>query len=168
MTTDLTTGADTFARLFEGVHEGVYIGTIAPGGDRTLSANPYLKLMFGFSADTPQEDVRPFEADRFVDLQARESFVERLERDRTVSDYLLRLRRADRVPIWVEVTARSEPDAGGGLRVEALMRDVSERKRRITGTGGKDKTARHRNLRARKWEGSRNCHSEPSEESFAG
>ena len=129
MTTDLTTGADTFARLFEGVHEGVYIGTIAPGGDRTLSANPYLKLMFGFSADTPQEDVRPFEADRFVDLQARESFVERLERDRTVSDYLLRLRRADRVPIWVEVTARSEPDAGGGLRVEALMRDVSERKR---------------------------------------
>jgi signal transduction histidine kinase len=129
MTADLTTGADAFARLFEAVHEGVYIGTVSAAGVRTLSANPYLKLMFGFAADTPQEDVRPFEPERFVDPQAREAFVERLERDAAVSDYLLRLRRADRVPIWVEVTAHAEAAPSGGLRVEALMRDVSERKR---------------------------------------
>src|SRR5262245_7071887 len=129
MTADLTTGADAFARLFEAVHEGVYIGTVSAAGVRTLSANPYLKLMFGFAADTPQEDVRPFEPERFVDPQAREGFVERLERDGAVSDYLLRLRRADRVPIWVEVTAHAEAAPSGGLRIEALMRDVSERKR---------------------------------------
>jgi two-component system cell cycle sensor histidine kinase/response regulator CckA len=84
--------------------------------------------MFGFAGETPQDTVRPFEADRFVDPQAREGFLERLGRDGAVTDYLLRLRRADRSPIWVEVTAHAEP-CPDGVRIEALMRDVSERKR---------------------------------------
>ena len=84
--------------------------------------------MFGYAAETPQEEVRPFEVERFVDPQARDGFVERLQRDGAITDYLLRLRRADRTPMWVEVTAHAEP-AGEGIRVEALMRDVSERKR---------------------------------------
>jgi signal transduction histidine kinase/CheY-like chemotaxis protein len=121
--------ADAFARLFEAVHEGVYIGTIDGPYTATVSANPYLKLMFGFAADTPQSEVRPFEADRFIDLQARDGFVQRLERDGAVTDYLMRLRRADRVAIWVEVTAHADRQGERGLRVEALMRDVSERKR---------------------------------------
>jgi signal transduction histidine kinase/CheY-like chemotaxis protein len=120
--------AEAFARLFESVHEGVYIGTVSPSAALTLSANPYLKLMFGYAAETPQEDVRPFEVERFVDPQAREGFVERLQRDGSITDYLLRLRRADRTPMWVEVTARAER-YDEGIRVEALMRDVSERKR---------------------------------------
>ncbi len=120
--------AEAFARLFESVHEGVYIGTLSPSAAPTLSANPYLKLMFGYAAETPQEDVRPFETERFVDPQARDGFVERLRRDGSITDYLLRLRRADRTPMWVEVTARAER-CGDGIRVEALMRDVSERKR---------------------------------------
>ena len=120
--------AEAFARLFEAVHEGVYIGVISSTAAFTVSANPYLKLMFGYAAETPQEEVRPFELERFVDPQAREGFVERLQRDGAITDYLLRLRRADRSPIWVEVTAHAEP-SGEALRVEALMRDVSERKR---------------------------------------
>jgi signal transduction histidine kinase/CheY-like chemotaxis protein len=106
----------------------VYIGTLSPSAVVTLSANPHLKLMFGYAAETPQEDVRPFEIERFVDPQARDGFVERLQRDGSVADYLLRLRRADRTPMWVEVTAHAEAGADG-IRVEALMRDVSERKR---------------------------------------
>ena len=119
---------EEFARLFEAVHEGVYIGVIARDRTRTLSANPYLKLMFGFAGDTPDKDVRPFDADRFVDPQAREAFVERLTHDNSVTDYLLRLRRADRQPMWVEVTAHARLEADA-VRIEALMRDVSERKR---------------------------------------
>src|SRR6185436_6514449 len=66
----------------------------------------------------------------FVDPQARDLFLDRLRRDGAVTDYLLRLRRADRTLIWVEVTAHAE-DSGepDELRIEALMRDVSERKR---------------------------------------
>jgi PAS domain S-box-containing protein len=119
---------EAFARLFESVHEGVYIGILAGGGTRTLSANPYLKLMFGYAVDTLPDDVRPFEIERFVDPQAREGFVERIVRDGSVTDYLLRLRRADRSPIWVEVTAHGET-SNQETRIEALMRDVSERKR---------------------------------------
>ena len=119
---------EAFARLFESVHEGVYIGTVAGRTTRTLSANPYLKLMFGYGAETPAGDVRPFELERFVDPQARDGFLERIARDGAVTDYLLRLRRADRTAIWVEVTAQAET-ASDGTRIEALMRDVSERKR---------------------------------------
>lgn len=126
--TPVTPAPEAFARLFEAVHEGVYIGTVDGADTRTLSANPYLKLMFGFAADTPQQDVRPFEIERFVDPQARDGFIARLQRDGSATDYLMRLRRADRSPVWIEVTAHAEP-GDDGLRVEALMRDVSERKR---------------------------------------
>jgi two-component system NtrC family sensor kinase len=124
-----TLAPETFARLFEAVHEGVYIGVVDAGRTVTLSANPYLKLIFGFAPDAPAGDVLPFGLERFVDPQARDQFLERLQRDAAVTDYLLRLRRADRSLVWIEVTAHAEPFAGGGIRIEALMRDVSERKR---------------------------------------
>jgi signal transduction histidine kinase len=121
--------AEAFARLFEAVHEGVYIGTVGPARSATLAANPHLKLMFGYGNETAQEDVRPFDVERFVDPQARTGFIERLGRDGVVTDYLLRLRRADGNPMWVEVTAHADEGAGAdGVRVEALMRDVSERR----------------------------------------
>ena len=120
--------AEAFARLFESVHEGVYIGTVDQDGGRTLAANPHLKLMFGFANETADSDVKPFDVERFVDPQARENFLARLQRDGAVTDYLLRLRRADKTPMWVEVTAHSETGRDG-RRIEALVRDVSERKR---------------------------------------
>src|SRR5207249_4889545 len=41
-----------------------------------------------------------------------------------------RLRRADGSAIWVELTARADrPGADGAMRVEALVRDVSDRKK---------------------------------------
>jgi two-component system NtrC family sensor kinase len=120
---------ETFARLFEAVHEGVYIGAIDAHSATTLFANPYLKLMFGFAGDAPDVEVRPFDRDGFVDPQAREQFLDRLKRDGAVTDYLLRLRRADRSLVWIEVTAHADATDDGTLRIEALMRDVSERKR---------------------------------------
>jgi two-component system NtrC family sensor kinase len=119
-----------FARLFEAVRAGVYIGTLHPDSTSTIAANPYLKLIFGYPSETPEAEVRPFDAERFVDPQARVALLERLATDSSVSDYLLRLRRADTTPVWVEFTARADPPAADGrLRVEALVRDVSERKK---------------------------------------
>ena len=119
-----------FARLFEAVHEGVYIGTIGPASTTTIAANAHLKLIFGYASETAEEDVRPFDSSRFVDPQARAALVSRLGTDGAVSDYLLRLRRADNTAVWIELTARADaPDDTGELRIEALMRDVSERKK---------------------------------------
>ena len=122
--------AAAFARLFEAVHEGVYIGTVGPQSSATIAANPHLKLMFGYPSEAAETDVRPFDADRFVDPQARAALLERLQSDGSVSNYLIRVRRADGDSIWVELTARADAgDSTGSWRVEALMRDVSERKK---------------------------------------
>ena len=96
----------------------------------TLAANPHLKLMFGYPPETAATDLCPFEPGRFVDPQARSAFLERLQRDGAVSDYLLRLRRADDSAFWVEVTAHLDhSNNGSGQRIQALVRDVSERRK---------------------------------------
>jgi two-component system NtrC family sensor kinase len=112
----------------------VFIGALAPseGGarDSTLAANPHLKQIFGYPANTPEADVAPFAPERFVDADARSVLVSRLAEAGAVTDHLLRMRRVNGSPVWVEVTARARPARSGGLlRVEALVRDVSERKR---------------------------------------
>jgi PAS domain S-box-containing protein len=124
--------ASAFARLLEAVHEGVFIGTLSTraGAGSTLAANAHLKLMFGYAADTPEFEVVPFDAARFADPAAHHAFLGRLSEEGAVTNYLLRLRRTDGSAVWVEVTARAEP-AGepDAVHVEALVRDVSERKK---------------------------------------
>ncbi len=125
-----TARADSFARLFEAVHEGVYIGLVSPRDNITIAANPYVRLMLGYPADTPEASLRPFDADRFTDEGARSAFIDRLARDGAVTDYLLRLRRADGTVIWVEVTAHAEAaEPNGSVRIVAFVRDVSDRKK---------------------------------------
>ena len=126
--------ADAFARLFEAVHEGVFIGALAAvdddAGGTTVAANPHLKQIFGYAADAPESDVSPFAAERFSDPAARSAFLERLKTEGAVTDYLLRMRRVDGTAVWVEVTARADAGGrGGSVRVEALVRNVSERKK---------------------------------------
>jgi len=120
--------AAAFARLFLAVHEGVYIGTIDADHTSTIAANPHVKLILGYGNETPDAEVRPFDPDHFHDVQSRATLLERLESDGSLVNYLVRLKRADQASVWVEITARAE-SAGTGLRVEALVRDVSERKK---------------------------------------
>ncbi len=123
--------ADAYRRLFESIPEGAYLGVLGPGLDRTTVANPHLRQILGCATAAPDEQVRPFDPARFVDPPAREALLERLQHEGRVIDYLLRLRRTDGSVVWVEVTARAEPSSTteGALRVRALVRDVSERKR---------------------------------------
>ena len=116
--------------LYDSVREGVYIGTLDSPDGTTLGANPHLKLMLGFAPEESDDAVRLFAVDRFVDPRARAAFTTQLRRDGAVSDYLLRLRRADDSSIWVEVTATLHTaDGEGGSRIDALVRDVSERRK---------------------------------------
>src|SRR5262245_58142115 len=122
--------AAAYARLFEAVHEGVYIGTIGPDSTSTIAANPHLKLIFGYASEASEGEVCPFDERQFVDPQARAALLERLTNDGAVNNHLLRLRRADGQAVWIELTARADhPSDDGTVRVEALIRDVSERKK---------------------------------------
>jgi len=119
------------ARIFDTVREGVYLGVLSADATRTLAANAHLKRMLGHPPETPEADILPFAAASFTDPDARTAFLGRLRTDGAVSDHLLRLRRVDDGAIWAEVTAVAEPIRAepGALRVEALVRDVSERKK---------------------------------------
>jgi signal transduction histidine kinase len=126
-----------FARLFQDVHEGVYMGTLGANSTSTLAANPHLKNIFGYPPDAAESLVQPFESARFVDPQARQTFIELLDRDGGVTDHLIRVRRVDGAPIWIEVSATAShrpihPNQTqlAMLHIEALVRDVSERKKR--------------------------------------
>ena len=122
--------AELLLGLCKSIREGVYIGTLDSETVSTLCANPHLKAMFGFSAETPLESIHPFAPDRFVDQRARDTFFKQLRRDGTVSDHLLRLRRTDNSSIWIEVTATLHPAVGARpARLDALVRDVSERRK---------------------------------------
>jgi two-component system cell cycle sensor histidine kinase/response regulator CckA len=125
----VSTAGDSFARLFQTIQTGVYIGSIGPDGTSTTAANPFLKLVFGYPGDTPDADVRPFDRENFIDPQARHALLGRLSTDGAVTNYLLRLRRADHAAVWIELTARAEAAGEGVFRLEGLIRDVSERKK---------------------------------------
>ena len=121
--------AESLARLFEAAHEGVYIGLLGARDNVTIAANPFLRIMLGYPPGTPEASLRPFDPDRFTDEGARIAFIDRLARDGAVTDYLLRLRRADTSVMWVELTASGWAlGSTGQVRVEALVRDVSDRK----------------------------------------
>lgn len=115
------------------MHEGIFVGTLAldPLADGTTEAvNPYLKAMLGYAPGIADAEVAPFSPERFVDAAARKAFASRLLAEGAVTDYLLRLRRVDGDPIWVEVTAHAGPSNKPGVsQIEALVRNVSERRR---------------------------------------
>jgi PAS domain S-box-containing protein len=113
------------------------MGTLGATGTTTVAANPHLKSIFGYPPDAAESLVQPFDVSRFVDPQARHELIEKLDRDGHVTEHLLRLRRVDGAPIWVEVsvTASSPHSANpkaqaANLNIEAIVRDVSDRKKR--------------------------------------
>ena len=117
--------------MFHAVPEGLYMGLLGANSATTLAANPHLKNIFGYPPETAETLVQPFEPSRFVDPQARTSFLTELDKRGTVADHLLRLRKVDGTPIWIEVTASAEHATEGAMvMIEALVRDVSERKKR--------------------------------------
>lgn len=120
---------EAFADLFDSLREGIYIGLVGADDAATLAANPHLRSIFGWPDATPDADVCPLAPDRFVDDLARTEFLDRLRREGSVRDHLLRLRRLDGSAMWVETTARGLPVSAGSLRVEAMMRDVTDRKK---------------------------------------
>lgn len=121
--------AGVLSALFRTIPLGILVGTVSEQDDATTAANPFLRLMFGYAEELPASAVRPFAAERFADPALRRGLIERLARDGSVRDHLLRLRRVDGTLIWVEVTGSAAVGAGPFLSLTVTLRDVTERKR---------------------------------------
>jgi signal transduction histidine kinase len=121
--------AAALARLFQSVQQGVYIGILGADCTSTIAANPQLKLILGYPGDAPDESVRPFDRERFFDPGGRQALIDRLTADGGVTNYVVRLLRVDLSSVWVELTGRAQQQDGGSFLFDALIRDVSERRK---------------------------------------
>jgi signal transduction histidine kinase len=118
-----------FPRLFDRIQVGAFVGVLSDTGDRTLATNIQLRLIFGYPIETDECVILPFALERFIDPLARPNLLDRLRHDGSITDFLVRVRRADLTPIWVEITGHAETHSAGSVRLEALVRDVSDRKK---------------------------------------
>jgi two-component system NtrC family sensor kinase len=118
------------ARLLEDIHEGIYVGVLAidpHDRDATLIANTHLRRMLGYSANTPESEVLPLSAATFVDAADRGALIDRLRTAGRIDGYLVRLRRADRSEVPIEITARGKARDERFVAVDAVLRDANER-----------------------------------------
>jgi signal transduction histidine kinase len=118
-----------FSHLLDHIQVGGFVGRLSDDGDETLACNAHFRLVFGYPLEVAEQEVLPFSLDRFIDPLARPNLLERLRHDGSVTDFLVRVRRTDLTPIWVEITGHAETAPDGSVRLEALVRDVSDRKR---------------------------------------
>ncbi len=116
-------------RLFDTVRQGLFVGTVSPEDCVTRAVNSHLKLMLGWPPESPDAEVRPLAPEAFADPSARQALLDALARNGSVTDFPVRLLRRNAEPLWVEWSAVAETAGEGRLDVEAIVRDVSERKR---------------------------------------
>ncbi len=115
------------------------MGTLGAVGTTTLAANPHLKAILGYPEDAAESLVQPFDISRFVDPQARHDFIEKLDKEGGVTEHLLRLRRVDGAPIWVEVSAtasyRTSARTQGAKTQDLTHRGAGQRRQRAQEKG---------------------------------
>lgn len=124
------TRAAALASLADRLQAGVFAGTLhRDGRTTTAAANPLLRRFLGYPDDAPDAAVDLFAVERFADAATREVVCHRLTDPSGLVDHPLKLLRQDGTTVWVEITGTAHRDAAGDLQVEALVRDVSHRRR---------------------------------------
>jgi len=128
----VSTRADVIEHLFDVAREGIYIGLLSPASSTTggmvLAANPCLSRILGYPAGTTEDAIFLFAPEHYLDSSVRSRLIDALLGNAGVNGYLVQLRRLDGTPVWVEITAYTEAAADEMVRVDALVRDVTERR----------------------------------------
>ncbi len=116
-----------YRAIFENAIEGIYQTT--PEGC-FISANPALARIFGY--ESPDEfigSVSAIGSQLYVDSKVRKEFLERIERDGEIKDFVSEVRRKDGSIIWVAENARKVADKNGEtLYYEGSVEDITLRK----------------------------------------
>jgi PAS domain S-box-containing protein len=116
-----------YRRIFEQASEGIF--QTSPEG-RYLRANPALAKIYGY--ESPQAlmtHCQNINESLYVEADRRQQFVETIEREGTVSEFISQVRTANGNPIWiVENAHRVCNDEGQLLYYEGTVQDITHRK----------------------------------------
>ncbi|MDY6785505.1 MAG: transporter substrate-binding protein [Cyanobacteriota bacterium] len=116
-----------YRSIFENAAEGIFQST--PEG-RFLSANPALVRMYGYESFTDlASHATDIGSQLYVCRQQRAMLLDQVERDGSVSEYQVQIRRKDGNLIWVSENVRVVRDAQGKTRYyEGTVQDITQRK----------------------------------------
>jgi len=118
---------EKYRTLIENINIGIYRNTGGPHGS-FLQANPTMIKMFGY--DSVEEFMKVFTYELYQDPEERKRFVEKIQKQGSVEDEKLRLRKRDGTCIWGSVTAKVQYDSNGGIKwIDGAIEDITERKR---------------------------------------
>jgi PAS domain S-box-containing protein len=116
-----------YRSIFENAVEGIFQTT--PEG-RFLSINPAMSRILGY--DSPQEVILAYTDpphQLYIDPQAREKILSRLEEKGQVLGFETQINKKDGTVIWVSITARAVKDTDGQvLFLEGTVGDITEHK----------------------------------------
>ncbi len=117
----------SFRSIFENATEGIF--QTSPDG-RYLNVNPALARIYGF--DTPAElitSVGDIRHQLYTDKTRRAEFMQLMEKQGTVANFVSEIRRKNGDKIWISENARAVfGDAGTLLFYEGTVEDVTESK----------------------------------------
>ncbi len=122
---ELQESEEKFRSLIENLNVGVYRNTSDPGGT-FIQVNPAFAQIFGY--DSPDEIMQINVMDLYVNKEDRVLFLEDLQREGSITDRKLFLKKKDYSNIWVSVSARAHYHEEGFIDwVDGMVEDTTHR-----------------------------------------
>jgi len=115
-----------YRSIFENAFEGIFQST--PDGTYVI-VNPALARMYGYdSPDSLIRGIGDISRQLYVDPGRRREFVERMQRDGSVTSFESQVYRRDGSIIWISETSRAVVVDGRVTHYEGTVVDITERK----------------------------------------
>nr|WP_319374782.1 PAS domain S-box protein [uncultured Methanobacterium sp.] len=123
---ELQESEQKFRSLVENLNVGVYRNTVDPDGF-FIQVNPALARMFGYDSTQEIMDIKVI--DLYMDPQKRKLFLQDLKQEGAVISRELLLKKKDKHPIWVSVSAKAHYNEDGSIEwIDGMIEDITNRK----------------------------------------
>lgn len=123
---ELQESEQKFRSLVENLNVGVYRNTIDPEG-YFIQVNPALARMFGYDSTQEIMDIKVI--DLYMDPQQRKLFLQDLKQEGSVISREILLKKKDKTPIWVSVSAKAHYNEDGSIEwIDGMIEDITHRK----------------------------------------
>ena len=116
-----------YRTLLNNVPIGIFRSTIDPEGGMFLSVNPVLTRMFGY--ENPENMIKTMVSDCYQNREDRNTFVNNISREGSISGYEVQLKRKDGSNFWGSLSAMAVKDENNKIRYfDGVLEDITERK----------------------------------------